>query len=98
MAILPYLGLSLPRHVVLLTPVDGNLLQRRSAECVPILLDIVSTEGALKIPECTATMDVIEEFLANCIGLDGMRELLHDGPLVNVKLRRELLIAYAEPG
>jgi hypothetical protein len=51
----------------------------------------VPPKGLLEIPECPGAVDGVQKIFANPVGLHGAREILHDRPLVNLKLRGKLL-------
>jgi hypothetical protein len=71
---------------MLFAPLPCDLLQRLLAECKPSRFDSVSPNGPLEIPERPGAMDGIQKIFANPAGLHRLREILHDGPLVNIKL------------
>jgi hypothetical protein len=56
------------------------------AEFKPVRFDAVNSKGVFEIAERPGAMNSVQQIVANLSGLNGKREILHDGPLVDVEL------------
>ena len=82
-------SLLLPGHLILLAPIERDLSQGPGAICVPRCLDSVPTKRVLEPSEGPPTMNSRNKVSANGVGFHRTREILHDCPLVHLKLRRQ---------
>src|SRR5215469_2228714 len=80
----------LPHNLIFFAPVECDLSQGSRAECEPSWFDTVPANSVLEIPECSGAVDNAQKIFANTVGLYRAREILHDRPLVNLKLRGKL--------
>src|SRR5438034_6154695 len=80
----------LPSDLILLTPFDRDPSQGLLAKREPGRFDPAPPHGVLEPPERPCAANRLEEVLANGAGLHGGRKVLHDFPLVNIELRREV--------
>src|SRR5215831_9917612 len=77
-----------PRDIIFFAPLNGDVRQGFVAESAPGWFDVVPLKRAFEVPERPGAVDGKLKILADPGGLHRVGEVSHDGPLVDVELRR----------
>ena len=80
----------LPIDLIFFAPVECDLPQGIGAERKPRRFDPDMPNGILEISECAGAVDGAQKLVANTFGLHRAGKILHDPPLVYIKLCRKL--------